>query len=144
MKSRKSRHPHFKERSFGISVGSVLLLIAAYMIVGAEQLRLGIWHGRITAPEITAGIGAVLLILGLTKPLLLKWPSAVWWKFAMVLGYVNARVILTMAFAIVFVPLGVTWRLIGRDPLATRRASFPGWTAYPARYRSRDHFTKMY
>jgi hypothetical protein len=62
----------------------------------------------------------------------------------MVLGYVNARVILTIAFAIVFIPLGVVWRLIGRDPLANRRASFPGWTIYPARYRNRDHFTKMY
>ena len=134
MKKGKKQHPQFKERSFGISVGSVLMLIAAYMI----------WRGRITAAEITAGIGAVLLILGLTRPILLKWPSAVWWKFALVLGYVNARVILTIAFAIVFVPLGVLWRLIGRDPLANRRASFPGWTVYPARYRSRDHFTKMY
>ena len=60
------------------------------------------------------------------------------------LGYVNARVILTIAFAIVFVPLGLIWRLIGRDPLSNHRANFPGWTAYPARYRSRDHFTKMY
>ena len=87
--TRRKTHPQFKERSFGISVGSVLLLIAAFLL----------WRGRITAAEIAGGIGAVLLILGLTKPLLLKWPSAVWWKFAMVLGYVNARVILTIAFA---------------------------------------------
>ena len=132
--TRKHQHPHFKERSFGISVGTVLLLVAAYSI----------WRGRMTVAEITGGIGAVLVVLGLTRPTLLKWPSAVWWKFAMVLGYVNARVILTIAFAIVFVPLGLLWRLIGRDPLANRRSSFPGWTAYPARYRSRDHFTKMY
>ena len=58
MKKDKSQHPHFKERSFGISVGSVLLLIAAYLV----------WRGRITAAEVTGGIGAVLLILGLTKP----------------------------------------------------------------------------
>ena len=62
----------------------------------------------------------------------------------MVLGYVNARVILTVAFTIVFVPLGLLWRVTGRDPLAKRRDSFAGWTAYPARYRNRDHFRKMY
>jgi hypothetical protein len=62
----------------------------------------------------------------------------------MVLGYVNARVILTIAFTLVFIPLGLLWRLIGRDPLANHRANFPGWTGYPVRYRSRDHFTKMY
>ena len=134
MKKTKKQHPQFKERSFGISVGSVLMLISVYMI----------WRGRITAAEITGGIGAALLMLGLAKPILLKWPSALWWKFAMVLGYVNARVILTIAFTLVFIPLGLMWRLIGRDPLANRRASFPGWTVYPPRYRSRDHFTKMY
>jgi hypothetical protein len=131
---RKPQRPYFKERSFGISVGGVLLAIAAFLL----------WRGRITNAAITGGIGAVLLILGLTAPMLLKWPSAVWWKVALVLGYVNARVILTIAFALVFVPLGLLWRLIGRDPLANRRASFPGWTAYPARYRSHDHFRKMY
>ena len=131
---KKPQRPDFKDRSFGISVGGVLLLIAALMA----------WRGRLTAAEITGGIGAVLVILGLTRPMLLKWPSAVWWKFAMVLGYVNARVILTIAFTLMFVPLGLLWRLIGRDPLATRRVNFPGWSAYPARYRSRDHFTKMY
>ena len=63
----------------------------------------------------------------------------------MVLGYVNARVILTIAFALVLMPLGLIWRLIGRDPLANRRASV-------ARLDDRirpaiavaDHFTKMY
>ena len=134
MKKTKNQHPHFKERSFGISVGSVLLLVAAYSL----------WRGRITVAEITGGIGAVLLILGLTIPTLLKWPSAAWWKFAMVLGYVNARVILTIAFTLVFIPLGLLWRVTGRDPLATRREGFAGWTPYPPRYRNRDHFTKMY
>ena len=131
---KKPQAPHFKERSFGTSVGGVLMLIALYLA----------WRGRITAAEITGGIGAVLLILGLTRPTLLKWPSAIWWKFAMILGYVNARVILTLAFAIVFVPLGLLWRATGRDPLANRRATFRGWTPYPPRYRNRDHFTKMY
>ena len=131
---KKPQRPDFKERSFGISVGSVLLLIAAFML----------WRGRITVAQVMGGIGAVLLFLGLTAPMLLKWPSAVWWKFAMVLGYVNARVILTIAFTLVFVPLGLIWRLTGRDPLAKRRDGFPGWTPYPARYRNRDHFRKMY
>lgn len=132
--ARKKQHPQFKERSFGISVGTVLLLIAGFLI----------WRGRITAAEIAGGFGAVLLILGLTKPALLKWPSAVWWKFAMVLGYVNARVILTIAFLILLTPIGLLWRVIGRDPLKRRRQNFDGWSAYPARYRDPKHFTRMY
>ena len=127
-------HPHFKERSFGISVGTVLLLVAAFML----------WRGRITTAEILVAIGAVLVILGLTRPTLLKYPSAAWWAMAGVLGYVNARVILTVAFLIVLTPIGVLWRLLGRDPLQRRRRNFAGWSSYPARYRDRNHFTRMY
>ena len=130
----RHQHPQFKERSFGISVGPVLMLIAAILA----------WRGRITTAEIMGGIGALLLVLGLTKPILLKWPSAVWWKFAMVLGHINARVILTIAFLLVLTPIGLLWRVIGRDPMRRRRKNFEGWSAYPARYRDPKHFTRMY
>ena len=77
--------PKNPEKSFGISVGAVLLLVAAFLW----------WRVRIRPAEIVGGIGAVLLILGVLQPRLLKWPSAVWWRFALILGYVNARIILT-------------------------------------------------
>ena len=131
---KKHQRPDFKERSFGISVGGVLLLIAAVLW----------WRGRITNAEIMGGVGAVLLVLGLTAPRLLKHPSWVWWKFAMILGYVNARIILSIAFLLVLTPLSLVWRLIGRDPLAIKKQHWPGWSPYPARYRDKDHFLKMY
>ena len=53
----------------------------------------------------------------------------------MVLGYVNARVILTIALRVVLTPLALVWRLIGRDPLAIKQRHWPGWSPYPARYR---------
>lgn len=130
----KLKGPKNPERSFGISVGAVLLLIAALLV----------WRGRISTAEIVGGIGAVLLILGLVQPRLLKWPSAVWWKFAMVLGYVNARIIMTVIFIIVLSPLGLLWRMIGKDPLARKRRNWPGWSPYPLRYRKSDHFNRMY
>ena len=129
-----SKRPANPEKSFGISVGAVLLLIAAILV----------WRGRITTAEIVGGIGAVLLILGLIQPRLLKWPSAIWWKFALVLGYVNSRIIMTVIFVIVLSPLGLLWRLIGKDPLARKRRNWPGWSPYPVRYRKSDHFNRMY
>ena len=122
------------ERSFGLSVGIVLLLIAAYLL----------WRERMTAAAIAGGTGTTLLGLGLTAPKLLRWPSALWWKLAMALGYVNARVILSIAFFLVLTPIGLIWRVIGRDPLGWRRESWPGWVRYPARYSARSHFTRMY
>jgi hypothetical protein len=131
---KKSQHPHFKERSFGISVGVVLLMIAAFMV----------WRGRITGAEISGSVGAVLLTLGLTYPPLLYYPSKTWWAMAAVLGYVNARIILTIAFLLLLTPIGLIWRAIGRDPLTRKRRNFPGWSPYPARYRDRNHFRRMY
>jgi hypothetical protein len=110
------------------------MLIAAYLF----------WRGRTTPATITGVIGAILVTLGQFAPALLRWPSALWWRLAMILGYVNARIILTVIFTLVLVPLGTIWRVIGRDPLSRRRASWPGWSPYPERYRDRNHFTKMY
>jgi hypothetical protein len=131
---KKHQQPDFKERSFGKAVGGFLLLLSVVLW----------WRGRITNAEIMASIGAVLLVLGLIAPRLLYYPSLVWWKFAMILGYVNARIILTIAFLIVLTPLALVWRLLGRDPLALRKQHWPGWSPYPARYRDKDHFNRMY
>jgi len=129
-----TKGPVNPERSFGLSVGVVLMLIAAFLL----------WRERLFAAEVTGGVGAVLVLGGLLAPRLLKWPSAIWWKFAMALGYVNARVILSIAFLAVLTPLSLIWRLIGRDPLGRRKQSWPGWTAYPPRYSDRSHYTRMY
>jgi hypothetical protein len=129
-----SKGPKNPERSFGVSVGGVLIVIALVLW----------WRGRIGRAEILAGIGGVLLVLGLVQPRLLKWPSAAWWKFSRVLGYVNARILLTLMFSLLLVPVSLLWRLIGKDPLARRREKFEGWTPYPARYRDRTHFERMF
>ena len=123
-----------RDRQFGLVVGTVLLLAAAYFG----------WQDRTTAMRALATVGLVLVLLGYLQPRWLKYPSAAWWKLAMVLGYVNARIILTLIFSLVLVPLGVVWRLVGRDPLTRRRASWPGWSPYPPRYRDRTHYTRMF
>jgi saxitoxin biosynthesis operon SxtJ-like protein len=126
--------PRNPERSFGVSVGIVLCVIAALLL----------WRGRTTRAEIVGAIGAVLLIAGLLHPPLLKWPSAGWWAFSRALGYVNARVILTILFVVVLVPLSLAWRLTGKDPLARRRDRWPGWSPYPQRYRDPRHYDRMF
>ena len=119
--------PANPERSFGLSVGGVLLLVAA----------MAIWRGRFSTAVVAGGVGLVLVTLGRLQPALLRWPSKVWWRFAMLLGYVNARIILTLAFALVLVPIGLIWRLIGRDPLGKRRSDWAAGRRHPERYRDR-------
>ena len=129
-----AKKPKNPERSFGISVGGVLLVIAALLL----------WRGRITRSEVVGSIGGILLALGLVRPVLLKWPSALWWRFSHALGYVNARILLTVLFSVVLVPLSLVWKVLGKDPLNRRRDTFPGWTPYPARYTDRKHFERLF
>jgi hypothetical protein len=129
-----SKGPKNPERSFGVSVGGVLCAIAAILF----------WRHRALRAEVLGAVGAVLLVLGLTAPALLKWPSRFWWMFSLALGRVMARFWLTLLFAIVLTPVSLVWRLIGRDPLARRRDKWPGWSPYPERYRNRKHYDQMY
>jgi len=123
-----------KERSFGISVGLVLTLIAAILW----------WRGRVGRAEILGAVGLFLLVCGLVYPPVLKWPSAAWWRFALALGYVNARILLSVLFFVLLTPLSFLWRLTGKDPLQRRRDKFPGWTPVPVRYRNRKHYEQMF
>jgi hypothetical protein len=122
------------ERSFGLSVGGVLCLIAAVLF----------WRTRFARAEVLGAAGMLLVVLALAAPRLLRRPSVLWWRFSRLLGHVNARVLLTLLFALVLTPVGIFWRLTGRDPLARRRSDWPGWTAYPPRYRDPHHYKRMF
>jgi Saxitoxin biosynthesis operon protein SxtJ len=122
------------ERSFGVSVGAVLCAIGTLLW----------WRGRIGRAEIIGAVGTLLLAAGLACPPILKWPSALWWRFSRALGHINARVLLTLLFWIVFVPVSLIWRLTGKDPLGRRRERWPGWSPHPASHRDPTHYTRMY
>jgi hypothetical protein len=128
------RGPARPERSFGLSCGGVLCVLAGVLV----------WRGRFGRAEVLGGVGAILILIGLTYPRLLAWPSAAWWRVAGVLGYVNSRVLLCLVFMVVMAPLNAISRLVGRDPLAIRRERWPGWSPYPARYRDRKHYVRLY
>ena len=129
-----SKGPKNPEKSFGVSVGGVLLFIALLLL----------WRRRVTRAEVLGGIGAVLLVLGLVAPPLLKYPSRYWWKFSRAFGHVMARFWLTLLFLIVLTPVSLVWKLMGRDPLARSRSKWPGWSPYPERYRNHKHYGQMY
>jgi hypothetical protein len=117
-----------------VSVGAVACAIAGVLA----------WRGSLRNAEIAGAIGVTLIAFGLLLPRALYWPSLVWWRLVHVLGYVNARIILTVLFAALVVPVNALWRLTGKDPLARRRGRWPGWSPYPARYRDRKHYARMY
>ena len=127
---------HRQERSFGISVGTVCWAIwaCAWWRGGGERL---LWLGL---------LGASLMVMGRLAPAWLRMPSAVWWKLSHALGWMNARVILSCLFFLVFTPVGLVLRLAGHDPLRLRRraAGTSAWSPYPERLRNSAHYERMF
>jgi hypothetical protein len=134
--------------TWGQTVGAQWLFASYWHIFPVAGWDVGFYAVQFAALPISVsvlgGIGGVLLFFGAVRPQLLKYPSAVWWRFAGVLAYVNSRILLTIMFSLLLVPLSLLWRVIGKDPLARRRKKFEGWTPYPARYRDRTHFERMF
>jgi hypothetical protein len=129
-----TRRPRNSERSFGISVGTFLCIVAAVFF----------WRGRNGRAEWTGAIGVLLLAFGLIRPVALRPISDPWWKLAAALGWFNARLLLTVAFGLVLVPLGLLWRVMRKDPLERRRRNWQGWTMPPDRYTDPRHFDRMF
>jgi hypothetical protein len=121
------------ERSFGLGVGGVCLVAAACLI----------WRGRQDAGLVLGVTGLLLVALGRIWPAALGVPSRVWWRFAHLLGWVNARVLLTLFFALVLTPAGVLMRLVGRNPLRAAGAD-TNWNACSARRRDPKHYEHLF
>ena len=94
-------------RRFGLTVGGMFLLL------GLASW----WRGHEWPPRVFWTVGALLVVPGLLFPAVLGPVQRGWMRFAMVLGEVNSRIILTVMFFLVFAPFGWILRTFFRDPL---------------------------
>jgi CBS domain containing-hemolysin-like protein len=97
-------------RNFGLVVGSVLLLLALYL------MWTGDWSAG-TGAMISGTIGSLLVLLGGLFPRSLSPIYPVWMALALVLGTIMTAVLLTLVFYLVVTPIGLLMRLAGKDPM---------------------------
>lgn len=121
------------ERAFGLGVGSVLLAFSAFSW----------WRGNAAVASVLVIAGVLLVGFGRFYPSALRGPNRVWWRFAQTLGWINARILLTLFFAVVLTPVGVLMRMLGWNPLRASRTN-TNWTSYPARRRDPRHFERLF
>src|SRR6185295_613259 len=104
---------HRGEREFGLVVGGVLALLGGWWIY---RHRFG------DAAYVVLSIGALLVILGLVYPRILRLPRKAWMLLAEGLSFVTTRIILGIVFFLIVTPIGVIKRWSGWDPLNRRSA----------------------
>jgi len=120
-------------RSFGLLVGGIFAILSVWpRVFRGEDIRT--WAGAI----------AVLLILpAIVSPQLLKWPHYVWMQIGHVLGWINSRIIMTIAFYVIFTPVGFIRRMQS-DPM--NRKFDPESVTYRIKRQSRppSHMTHQF
>lgn len=103
-----------KLRIFGVTIGTIFVVIAFWLF----------FRKQAPAPAITAGCVAVLLMAaGTFVPLWLRGIYRFWMALAFALGWIVSRVLLTVIFFLVLMPIGWIARLAGEDFLDIRRSS---------------------
>lgn len=99
-----------------------------FAVVGALYGGWSVWRGHPTRALVSVSIGAAILCGSLAAPALMRPLWRGWIAFGHALGWLNTRLILGILFYLVFTPLGLLFRLVGRDALALRRD--PGRSSY--------------
>jgi hypothetical protein len=104
---------------FGLISGGLFALLFGLFFPWLRSHYFPLWPWILCA----ALAGSALL-----RPQLLKYVFAGWNRLGLVLGWINSRIVLTVTFYLIIVPIGLLVRLIGRDPMA--RAFDPGLASY--------------
>ena len=104
----KGEFKHIKEskkdlRKFGLTVGGVLLLIAALLF----------YFEKPSAIYFTI-IGGFLFLSGLVIPQILKPLNKIWMGIAIILGFFMSRIIITVLFFIALTPISIIAKLVGK------------------------------
>lgn len=94
------------EKNFGLVIGSVFLLLTL----------IGLFYGGWYWPFALV-VSAVLYGLAFLAPDLLRTPNRLWFRFGTLLHSIISPVVMFLVFAVTFIPIGMIFRLRGKDLL---------------------------
>lgn len=113
-----------EQRKFGLVMGAAFAIL---MLVrwGIHRLVRGEWG---TPSYVLLGIGAVFAVLGLIAPRALQPIFWAWMKFAIVINWIMTRLLLSIVFFLLIVPVRAVRAMMGFDAL--KRKWDPKATTY--------------
>lgn len=94
-------------RQFGFLVGAVFTIIGLWPLVfRGEPVRLWV-----------AGMGGLLIVIGGLLPSVLAPIHKGWMWIGYILGWINTRILLGIVFYALVTPIGLVFRLMGKDTM---------------------------
>ena len=97
-------------RSFGIVLFIVFLLIALYPLIYSGEIR--VW---------SAILSLIFLILGLLNSKILTPLNKLWFKFGILLGNIVAPIVMGIVYFLVVTPTGLIMRMFRKDLLNLKK-----------------------
>ncbi len=80
----------------------------------------GVLRGRVWLGVILGILAVTIGPLGLFLPAAMRWIYVSWMAIAFPIGWTVSQIVLGLLFYGIFTPIGLVFRLIGRDPLHVR------------------------
>ena len=108
--------------------------LEAILVITTGMLVIYLLTHRPVFLYISLTSGAIGIIF---KPLA-GWIAILWFKAGDMLGAVVSRVILTVVFFILLVPISFLYRLFHKDPLHLRKTDQSGWSTRNHEYTGND------
>ena len=102
IKKIKSTKKDFKH--FGLTIGLILFSIGVFL-----------FYKDIKSFVYVVTIGSIFLFLGLVAPSILKPIYKIWMIFAVIIGWIMTRLILSVLFYTIITGIGILTRIIGKD-----------------------------
>ena len=103
-------NPDKKElRNFGLITGALTPVFFGLLLP---------WVFEHLFPKWPWIVGILLVLFGLALPITLKPVYKIWMTIGHYLGWINTRIILSIMFYLLILPVGVLMRMFGKDPMA--------------------------
>jgi len=121
-------------RSFGLMIGGIFAFIGVWPMV---------YHGSSPClwPLILA---AVWILAALIFPGSLRPFYRGWMRVGQLLAWINTRIILGIIFYLLFLPVGLIMRLLGKDPMNRKFNSEATTYRVPRHARSASHMKHQF
>ena len=121
-------------KNFGIIIGFILLIIGAFLFVKEKDSFIYFFS-----------TGSILIILGGVTPVILKPIYKIWMIFAVIIGWIMTRVILSVLFFSIITTIGIFTRLIGKDFLNLKSKNNESyWNTRNKEYELNQDYEKQF
>jgi hypothetical protein len=122
-------------RNFGLVAGTLTAGLFGFALPWLRHRAFPIWPWALSG---------VLIIPALVWPPTLRRVHWVWVRIGFILGWINSRIILTILFLLVIVPMGLLMRALGHDPVARKFDPDAPTYRVASRTRSRESMERPF